>query len=359
MNSENKEKINQQEKTIDQLNSLIKMKDQQIELLKEENEGELNNKDNATEMNKMNDLLNEKIVIIEQLTNENNNLVTENNSQKQLIESKDNEIKDYQDKLKQLNEEIEKIKSSSGSTEKQIKDLQDLIGEKEKQINDLSNEKESLENETKKQMEDAKNSYIQLENNCSILQEEIKKCKEENETLAQEITLIKCDAEKINENRKEESEFVQKVKELYPNLAFGDIINKISNLNSEREVVQPNPIDPSKTSNIQELNWNEMSNGNKDESESDYIKDNNLNVFTPQPFLQMNDEQIKKYEDENNDLKQKCSAYQEAMEKDKAEIEYLKEIIKNQKITQLPQLALNDGNGENHSLIEIIDQLTK
>ncbi|ORX57134.1 hypothetical protein BCR36DRAFT_580545 [Piromyces finnis] len=359
INNENKEKIKQYEKTIDQLNSLIKAKDQQIELLKEETDGDSGNKSNSSEINRINDLLSEKIAIIEQLTNEKNNLIIDNDNQKQLLVSTETEAKEYQSTIKQLNEEIKRITNSSGSTEEKINNLQDLLSKKEKQYNEISEEKESIKIESQKKLDDINNLYKQLEDNYNTLQEETKKYKEENASLEQEVTLMRNNAEKSNEDKKEENEFIQKIKEIYPDLAYSEIINKISCLNNEKEVVQPNPVVSSKTNNIQELNWNEMSNTGNNDTENDYIKDNDLNVFTPQPFLQMNDEQVKKYENENNDLKQKCNEYEETMKKDKAEIEYLKDIIKNQKITQLPQLALNDDNGENHSLIEIIDQLTK
>jgi len=360
-NKENVEKIVQHEKTIEQLNSLIKTKDQQIELLKEENDIDLESKDNSTEFNKLNELLKEKIEIIEQLTNEKQNFETEIFNQKKLLENKDIEFNNSQEKIKQLNEEISKIISNSDSNKNeinelfnQIQELQSLLNGKEGECNKLSKEKEELELENKKQLDEANNSYSQLESNYEALQEELKKSKEQNIALEQEMNLMKS-----NNINKEEKEFIQNIKELYPDLSLQDIVTKITNLNSEKEVVQPKPIDPSKTNNIQEINWKDMSGAdNKDESESFYIKDD-LNAFTPQPFLPVSDEQIKKYEEENNELKQKCNAYQEAMEKDKAEIEYLKDIIKNQKITQLPQLALNDDNGENHSLIEIISQLTK
>lgn len=369
-NKENVEKIIQHEKTIiqhektiEQLNSLIKTKDQQIELLKEENEIDLESKDNSTEFNKLNELLKEKIKVIEQLTIEKQRFETEISNQKKLLENKDIEFSNSQEKIKQLNEEINTITSNADSNKNeinellnQIQELQSLLNGKESECNKLSKEKEKLELENKKQLDEANNSYSQLNNNYTVLQEELKKSKEQNIALEQEMNLIKSNNIDINN---EDKEFIQKVRELYPNLSLQDIITKITNLNTEKEVVQPKPVDPSKTSNIQEINWNDMSNtDNKDESESFYIKDN-LNAFTPQPFLPVSNEQIKKYEEENIELKQKCSTYQEAIEKDKAEIEYLKDIIKNQKITQLPQLALNDENSENHSLIEIISQLTK
>jgi len=149
------------------------------------------------------------------------------------------------------------------------------------------------------------------------------------------------------------------MKELYPNLPLSEIVDKISNITIEKEVVQPKPLDPSKTNNIQELNWNDIGNTDNKEEFENYINDSNLNAFTPQPMiLPITNEQVKKYEIENNELKEKCSSYEKVIEKNKAEIEYLKDLINNHK--PLDYVEFNDSSNDgNHNLIEIISQLTK
>jgi len=367
-NDENIKKIKQNEKNIDNLNSLIKMKDQQIDLLKEESENDSENKDNSNELDKMNNLLKEKINIIEELTIENQNLKNEKDKQKQLLEVKENELNTCKNKIKELSDEINRISSSDNIENKlkefsnQIQELQSLINEKDKQKDEILKEKQLIESESKEQLdrlEESKNSYLQLQNNCSILQEEIKKSKEQNANLEQEMTLIKFKYDKIEKINNEEKDFLQKMKELYPNLPLSEIVDKISNITIEKEVVQPKPLDPSKTNNIQELNWNDIGNTDNKEEFENYINDSNLNAFTPQPMiLPITNEQVKKYEIENNELKEKCSSYEKVIEKNKAEIEYLKDLINNHK--PLDYVEFNDSSNDgNHNLIEIISQLTK
>ncbi|KAG4081389.1 hypothetical protein H8356DRAFT_1285144 [Neocallimastix lanati (nom. inval.)] len=253
----------------------------------------------------------------EKLTNELNE-ISKDKENKNIIE--ENNIINQEELIK--DNKAEKQSKSTGIETEQIVVHKTID---EKGLTKLNNELEDSNNKT-----DWRNQKIPIYNSKIIVvfyKKKLQKARNKNANLEQEMTLIKFKYDKIEKINNEEKDFLQNMKELYPNLPLSEIVDKISNITIEKEVVQPKPLDPSKTNNIQELNWNDIGNTDNKEEFENYIND------------------IIKYEIENNELRKNVVSYE-------------KDLINNHKPLDYVEFTDSSNDG-NHNLIEIISQLTK